>query len=133
MDIDDTDNSNISEIKYNFTINNFDTILDTFYELKDRSSSSPFFICNMKYIDFENYIESIVFDNQNTLHILDYNINKFALFYRNELTVSYDIINNLIKTYKYTKPNSKLNLYNIWIVFCYKYTDLYELNNLQIK
>ena len=82
----------------------------------------------MRYIDFENYIESIVFNNQPILRVSDYNINKFALIYHNELTISYDIVNNLTKTYKYTKPNSKLNLYNIWVVFCYRYTDLYRLN-----
>ena len=127
MDIDDIDNSTINEIKYNFTINNFDNLLDTFYELKNRSLTCPFFICNMRYIDFENYIESIVFNNQPILRVSDYNINKFALIYHNELAISYDIVNNLTKTYKYTKPNSKLNLYNIWVVFCYRYTDLYRL------
>ena len=82
----------------------------------------------MRYTDFENYIESIVFNNPNTLP-LDYSINKFAFFYHNELTISFNILNTLIKTYKYTKPNSKSNSYNKWVVFCYKYTDLYELIN----
>ena len=128
INTDDIDN--VNEIKYDFTVKNFDTMLDTFYELKDQSFTSPFFISNMRYIDFENYIESIIFDNQIILRTLDYTINEFAIFYRNELTISYDIVNDLIKTYKYTKQNSKSNTYNTWVVFCYKYTDLYELTKI---
>lgn len=132
MNTDDIDNAN--EIKYDFTVKNFNTMLDTFYELKKASFTSPFFISNMKYIDFENYIESIIFKSQITLHTLDYTINEFAIFYRNELTISYDIVNDLIKTYKYTKQNYKQNYksntYNTWVVFCYRYTDSYELTNI---
>ena len=134
MNTDNIDNANdidnANEIKYDFTVKNFNTMLDTFYELKKASFTSPFFISNMKYIDFENYIESIIFKSQITLHTLDYTIGEFAIFYRNELTISYDIVNDLIKTYKYTKQNSKSNTYNTWVVFCYKYTDSYELTNI---
>ena len=49
------------------------------------------------------------------------NIFLFNNYYKQELEISYDIVYKFIKRFKIISP------YNHWLYFCYKYSDLYEI------
>lgn len=104
----------------------FDNILDIFYNIKDTFSMSPFFLDRVNITHFSDLITSLLFKEEFKKRRSNTNTNTkfihtFSAFYKNELHLSYDIITNYLKSFKFTIH------FEDWISFCIAYSNLSEL------
>jgi hypothetical protein len=94
-------------------IDNFDDVLNVFYDLQEIRKVSPFFCSQMTPVVLYEFINNKKIYH---CHYHSHYKNKFVNCYKTEIDITYNIINNFIKT-----P------LDYWIYFCYIYTDKYEL------
>lgn len=124
-----------SESDYSYESNNIDNnliedILDLYNEFKERFSTMPFFLSNMKATDLTDitrkcltndidyFVDCIKVDNK-----LYY---KFTNEYKNVLDISFTLYKNTIKRYK-----RELDYHN-WSIICYRYTDKLHLRHVSL-
>jgi hypothetical protein len=95
-------------------------IIHLYEDLKNRFTYSPFFLANLKSTDLTDFFIHLLYYNYNPKQNLSH-LKFFSIEYENELCISFNIVNNFLKTCKYNLD------YNTWTYFCYKKSDLTEL------
>jgi len=113
-----------------------DNIIDLLYQLKETFSNiSPFFLDFLNIVHLSDFIIYKTFKHPivHTPTLDEFQkefINNFKIFYKNEIHLSYNIFKNYI-----TKHNTNIQQFNSsilfeeWVLFCLKYTNLTEINN----
>lgn len=121
-DIDLLDESNCVEIERDLINFHFDEILDLYYEFKDRFYISPYFINLLQVVHLTEFTSNLLNGTKQHKgrHVL---LESFENFYFDEIDTSYRIMYQFLKNFKFTLDK------HIWILFCYKHSDLYELTN----
>ena len=95
-------------------------IIHLYEDLKNRFTYSPFFLANLKSTDLTDFFIHLLYYNYNPKQNLSH-LKFFSIEYENELCISFNIVNNFLKTCKYNLD------YNTWTYFCYKKSDLTDL------
>lgn len=113
------------EYESEFTYDNFidyykDDILFILEEMKSRFVCSPFFLSYVTLPILTNYIYNTL---SNRGFVTSRYSEHFDNYYKQELQISYTVMYNFLKRFKITLR------YNSWLSFCYKHTDLYEIQN----
>lgn len=88
--------------------------------LKNTFTYSPFFLAKLKSTDLTDFFIHLLYYNYNLKQNLPY-IKIFSIEYENELNISFNIVENFLKTCKYNLD------YNTWSNFCYTKSNLTEL------
>lgn len=124
----DFENYENNKSKYNlvdeFLHYEFDNILDIFYNIKDAFSMSPFFLDHLTITHFSEFVTTLLFKEESKKRCSNSNtkfINTFSSFYNNELHLSHNLINNYLKSFKFTIH------FEDWVSFCIVYSNLSEL------
>jgi hypothetical protein len=118
FDIDDsvlTNNQDVILLYYT------DEILDIFDDYKERFVTNPDFLCNLKGFVFINFIVDYILHPvthavKNTKTVSENEI--FEDIFKNELTISYNIIHNFMKQFKIDIS------FNNWKTYCQKYSNI---------
>lgn len=95
-------------------------IIHLYEDFKNRFTYNPFFLANLKSTDLTDFFIHLLYYNYNPKQNLSH-LKFFSIEYENELCISFNIVNNFLKTCKYNLD------YNTWTYFCYKKSDLTEL------
>jgi len=120
-----SDLEEVDEYESEFTHDDFldgykDDVLYMLEDMKSRFKMSPFFMTNVNLPILTNFfINQII--KRPTLPIINNHIFLFNNYYKQELEISYNIVSKFIKRFKIISP------YNYWLYFCYRYSDLYEI------
>ena len=122
------DNSSIDSIpltepEIHFLDQYNETILDIYYDFKNRFSFSPLFFSYLKPSDLTRFVTDTLFDNYPSMKHNNY-ITNYSDEYRNELSISYNIITPFFQQFQYQLD------YNTWVNFCYLYSDLVEFQRV---
>jgi hypothetical protein len=97
--------------------------IDVMYtDFKNRFRFTPFFLGNLKNTDLTDFIINL-YQLDQTSKKQNNNLYNFKSYYTSELYISY----NIIKTFLKQKTINLSLEYDIWINFCYRYSDLHEL------
>ena len=122
FDIDDSVLSNNQDVLLLYYT---DEILDIFDDYKDRFVTNPDFLCNLKGFVFVNFIvdyilhpvlHAVTHAVKNTKTVSENEI--FEDIFKNELTISYNIIDNFMKQFKIDIS------FNNWKTYCQKYSNI---------
>lgn len=108
--------------------NHLDQIYNFYIDIKNRFSISPFFLGKLKSTDLTEFIINLYELKYNLINASIFKVNKnilnqFKNYYNSELLVLYDLIQKLLKEIFF-----KIDLeYDMFVIFCYRYTDLHEI------
>jgi len=106
-----------------FLSHHLDTLLDIFYDIKERLSYNPYFLeylSSIKFVDFVIENAYFVFDSKDTNQYLIKNEKKYRSFledFSKELTLSYILIDKFLE--KQEVPSIDSILFN---KFCFMYS-----------
>lgn len=119
-DIMDNDSLDVDDFFYYS-----DEILDIYEEIKERFSSSPFFLSHLTFPILSEFLFQLTIHKKINLQTIQKNnLNLFNDFYNVEIDYSYNMLNKFLRKFKFFLPH------NLFIQFCFIYSDLYELKNL---
>ena len=106
----------------NFLYHNSDIIYELYTELSTRFSlSTPAFLCKLQSHDLIYFIMDIIQKGLRKTHPNDIT-RYFGHYYKEELSISFNITNNFLKnTYR------RGLLFEQWLYFCYTMSEHYEL------
>jgi hypothetical protein len=107
-----------------FLSNNYDNILDLYYELKEMFPMNPNFLCLLDSVTFCDYVTDLIFEkkvgvNYQTIQLS----NDFFTFieaFKHETHISFNSINNVLYNF-----NTKITIEQ-WEMFCFTYSELYK-------
>ena len=99
-----------------------DEILNIYYEFKERFTSSPFFFSYLTYPILSDFIHQLIVQ-KNLQLTKTYNLIDFDHFYNVEIDFSYNMLDAFLRKFKISLTR------NLFIQFCFLYSDLHELKN----
>lgn len=103
-----------------FLSNNYDNMLDLYYELKEMFPMNPNFLSLLDSVTFCEYITDLVHEKKVTYSRISINFFTFMEMFLNETRISYNYMNNFLHNY-----NIKITLEQ-WEKFCFTYSELYK-------
>jgi hypothetical protein len=126
----DFENENNTIERYELDIEEFysyysDDIIDIYEEFKEKFSCSPFFLSYLTYPLLTDFLLSFVLSKPKLGNVSNKNdyLYDFNNFYKVEIESSYNIICTFLRKFK------KNLLYDTYVDFCFKLTDLHELKH----
>jgi hypothetical protein len=103
-----------------FLSNNYDNMLDLYYELKEMFPMNPNFLSLLDSVTFCEYITNLVFEKKVTYSRISSDFFTFMEMFLNETRISYNYMNNFLHNY-----NIKITLEQ-WEKLCFTYSELYK-------
>lgn len=116
--------SNFNEDEYDLITSFLDyhtyNIIHLYEHLQNTFTYNPFFLGNLKSTHLTDFFIHLLYYKHTLKDNLPY-IKLFSTEYKNELTISFNIVKKFLETCKYNLD------FDTWTQFCYTKSNLYEL------